>query len=936
MNNRLLLVTLYLSSFIGGHSQNIQLDQLNSSYNESFAKGQYEQAFDMSSKYISISEQSGIKDNPNYSDALMTQAWCILILDNDINKFDALSMRALEFELERHECTDYYEELLVNRNEGLLFFLHRNLNNIDDTNTCLHLINADHINCYKDSISKQLIRESSEISLYKEVIYSLYNKAVSSYYDNKYELCYGLAQKLKKLLEDILLTDNSLYSACIEIIGVSSLLWKSDYTNFIECMEYAINLEYDLHGLYYYWFLQCYADGITKYSKNTSFPENINLLKKAIDIYEVLPENEDSGYRQALSDLSEYYSSIDIEQSIKLAEKALSIQKKNEDPDSIISYSNLCEYYTEIRKFDKAFEYGNIVLRHRKKISDYAGLRVIYKRLAKVSAHIKDFNAAIKYAEKSLELSDNLSADLYSEILNNLGTYHIAADNYSKGKEYLIKSFLCDKSASNSYNLASFYAQINNQDSCKYYILQNRDIVIETFLNTYGKLDEKDRFHYTHAQTNYHLLHMPIEMCIKWNYKEFANLAYDCLVQNNILLNSTFDIEDIIDRLNLTNFETIKSQLNENEIAIEFWSNRDPEVGNSEYIYAFALKRNWDDVKVIKLLKDDIYRTLRNDIPAREDYLPLYENIWKPILSEIDISDGDTLYLSLDDILSQIPIENICGYDWIYMGDKFNIRRVSDTGKISTLKESRPLISAYLFGGAVNSFVSIDSVAEESILASIDRKYLPDRIISFEYLPWSEVEVESASTVLHTILPSKNVHTMKDSLCTKQSVKQLSGFSPSILHFATHGFNISTEFYDSIYSGYDAHLFAMDHTGLVFSNIGCTNNDFLLSASDIAKLDLSTTDLVILSSCNSGKGKFSAHYIDSELIYAFKIAGVKSLILTLSRIDDAASSFFMKNFYGSLASGMSKHEAFKTAQNSLRESEEFSDFPYWAYFILLD
>lgn len=222
------------------------------------------------------------------------------------------------------------------------------------------------------------------------------------------------------------------------------------------------------------------------------------------------------------------------------------------------------------------------------------------------------------------------------------------------------------------------------------------------------------------------------------------------------------------------------------------------------------------------------------------------------------------------------------------------------------------------------------------MLCSINRKYLTDIKKSFEYLPWSEVEVDSASAVLCTILPSKNVYTMKDSLCTKRSIQQLSGISPSILHFATHGFNISAENYDNISTGYDGHLFAMDHIGLVFSNVGNGNEDYMLSASEIAKLDLSNTDIVIMSSCNSGIGEFSAQNIDSELIYAFKRAGVQSLIVTLSRIDDAASSFFMKNFYGCIASGMSKYEAFKTAQNTLRESEEFSKFPYWAYFVMID
>lgn len=354
--------------------------------NECFAKGQYEEAFKMSSKYLTISEHSGIKENPNYSDALMTQAMCIMILDNDINKFDSLSSKALDFEWDRHECSDYYGELLENRSDGFLFFLRRNLNNIDNTNTCLQLLNAKHINCYSDSISKQLIRESSKIILNKKDIYSLYNKALSSYSDDKYELCYGFAQELKELLESISLINNSLYSECIQIIGVSSLLLKSDFPVFIECLEYAIKLEYDLLGLNYYWFLQCYADGITKHSKNTGFPENLNLLKKAIDIYEVLPDNEESGYRHALSDLSVCYSNIDITQSIRLAEKALSIHRQIADSDTIAIYSNLCDFYAESGQYDKAVEYGFTVLEKRQKSSDQEGLRLIYKRMAHIFA----------------------------------------------------------------------------------------------------------------------------------------------------------------------------------------------------------------------------------------------------------------------------------------------------------------------------------------------------------------------------------------------------------------------------------------------------------------------------------------------------------------------------------------------------------------------
>ena len=722
MKHSAFFLILFAFTIICGYSQNLHLDQLYDFYNEKFEKGLYKEAYDLSSKYISISEQNGIKENPKFSDAQIIKALCTLIIDNSINEFNTLSNKSLNFEYEQNKCSDYYQELIENRNEGLLFFLNRNLNDIQKINTCLELIKGEPLNLYTDSIGTELLQICTTLSLHKSEIYSVYNKAVSNYSNENFIICYETALKLKRLLEDVSLTNNSLYAECYQIIGLSSLLGKEDFEEFSRAMEIAINLEYQLMGLNYYWYLQCYADGLTKHSKTLPFPENLNLLKKAIEIYEVLPENEESGYRHALSDLSIYYSDLDIKQSIKLAEKALSIQKNTEDPDSIISYSNLCDYYSEIEQYDKALEYGNIVLRHSLDNSDSEGLRIIYKRLAKAFAHKKDYKTAVVYASKSLDLSKTVTPALYSEILNNLGTYHNALNNYLIGKEYILESYKYAKTTVNTYNLAGTYAKLNDEDSCHYYIEQNRKMTINKLYNTYKNLDEKDGFNYIHSQYIYHLLYAPIEMCINWDYNKLANFAYVCLLQNKYLLNSKFDIKNINESLDLINLDVIKKRLKPNEIAIEFWSNRDPTVGNIEYIYVFALKREWGDVKVMKLLKDDIYRTLRNEISAQVDYLPLYENIWKPILSEIDISEGDTLYLSLDDILSQIPIENICGYDGKYMSDKYNIRRVSCTDKIYTLKATHPLISAYLFGGAVNSFVSNNSFYDENILDSIKKK----------------------------------------------------------------------------------------------------------------------------------------------------------------------------------------------------------------------
>ncbi len=936
MTNRSLFLTIYVCAFICGYSQNLQLDHLHGLFNENFEKGLYKEACDFSSKYISTAEYSGIKENPNYSNALMIQALCIMLIDNSIDEFNILSNKSLEFEYERNKCSDYYQELVESRNKGLLFFLQRNLNNIKEISSCLDLIKDERISLSTDSIGIEIDQICTILASYKGEIYSLYHEAISNYSNGNFIISYKTACQLKSLLDDIFLTHNSLYAECNQIIGLSSLLGKEDYEEFSRAMGIAINIEYKLMGLNYLWYLQCYADGLTRYSKTLRFPRNINLLKKAVDIYESLPDTEGSGYPHALFDLSVCYNDIDVFQSIRLAEKALAFYKQMESPDTITVYSYLSDFYSETAQYDKAIEYGLRVVNYWQNYADNEGLRIIYKRLAKVYARKKDFEGAILYAKKSLVLSNNVSPTLYAEILNNLGIYYIGTKEYCKGRDYLVQSYICEESKNNTYNLAGVYAKLNNPDSCKYYTDKTREIIVDEFLRTYKTLEKGDRFNYLHTQNIYHLLYTPVQMCVNWGFDELTNAAYNCLIQNKSILNSSFNIEDIKSRITLKNIDAVKSQLTPNDVAIEIWSNRDSALSNSDEIYAFAIKKDWNNAKLIRLSRDSIYKTLRNEISTTEKFLPLYEYIWKPLLSQIDISEGDTIYIALDDILTQVPIENICGYDWKYIGDKYVIHRISDTNKIAASKKSTSLKSAVLYGGALNSCVVGETIPEGHILSSINRKCLEDLKNAFEYLPWSKIEVNNASSALCQLLPSKNIRVMTDSMCTKSSVVLLSGISPSVLHFAVHGFNMSKRTCGNMDTGYDGHLFAMNHTGLVFSNIGSPNNDFMLSASEIAQLDLSSTDLVILSSCSSGIGSFSSLNIDSELTYAFKRAGVQSLIVTLSRIDDAAISYFMNEFYKNLASGLSKHDAFKVAQSSLRKSEEFSKFPYWAYIVMID
>ena len=194
------------------------------------------------------------------------------------------------------------------------------------------------------------------------------------------------------------------------------------------------------------------------------------------------------------------------------------------------------------------------------------------------------------------------------------------------------------------------------------------------------------------------------------------------------------------------------------------------------------------------------------------------------------------------------------------------------------------------------------------------------------------------------------------SLATEHSLRSISGKSPSIIHFATHGFYYSKEAIDrELNEGGHWNFIRLqliepelNRSGLALSGAQDSwiineqnyfdldkNNDGILLASEIANIDLSNTKLVVLSACETARGK-----VTSEGVYglqrAFKLAGVSSLILSLWKVNDDATKKLMIEFYRNYLGGMSIRESLLAAQKTVRGTPGFEDPEYWAAFILLD
>jgi CHAT domain-containing protein len=89
--------------------------------------------------------------------------------------------------------------------------------------------------------------------------------------------------------------------------------------------------------------------------------------------------------------------------------------------------------------------------------------------------------------------------------------------------------------------------------------------------------------------------------------------------------------------------------------------------------------------------------------------------------------------------------------------------------------------------------------------------------------------------------------------------------------------------------------------------------DGLLTAEDIAGMDLSATELVVLSACDTGLGRIESGEGVFGFRRAFALAGARTLVMSLWKVPDQETRRLMVAFYEGLKSGQSREEALRTA-----------------------
>ena len=222
---------------------------------------------------------------------------------------------------------------------------------------------------------------------------------------------------------------------------------------------------------------------------------------------------------------------------------------------------------------------------------------------------------------------------------------------------------------------------------------------------------------------------------------------------------------------------------------------------------------------------------------------------------------------------------------------------------------------------------------------------LHDRIPPFDKLPNTDIEVNKIESVLTNNM-GLVVEKFTNDFATEEKVKSINNVD--IIHIATHSFFLDrdTEIAKYNYTPVNG-VYAINYygnmffdNGIVFSGVnnfdleyynGSKENGFLYSC-EIGNLNWENTELVVLSSCESGMGLQGAYSSNSGLIGALQKAGVKNVIASLWKVDDKVTQEFMVNFYSNLAQDKSISESLWRAKLAIKKMHP--EPYYWAPFVL--
>jgi len=357
----------------------------------------------------------------------------------------------------------------------------------------------------------------------------------------------------------------------------------------------------------------------------------------------------------------------------------------------------------------------------------------------------------------------------------------------------------------------------------------------------------------------------------------------------------------------------------------------------------------------------DAWRKALRD-PQRTDVKQLSravdDKVMRPVRSLIGELHGETRHLLIapDGLLNLAPFAALVDEQNRYLVERYMISYLTSGRDLLRTPIQQPNRNAALivanpdFGRAagVGSTAAQNSETSQADKQSGDQSQVKTHSapIVFQPLPGTEGE----ATAIKTVLPEAKVLLWRQA--TETAIKQAR--APRILHIATHGFFLSDEetapeeaagsfaedprrMSDLQLSGWTAHIKdPLLRSGLALAGANLSNSgddDGVLTALEVAGLDLWGTDLVVLSACDTGVGEVKSGDGVYGLRRALVLAGSETQVMSLWPVSDRVTRELMVDYYKGLTEGQGRGEALRRVQLQMLKNVKRRHPFYWAAFI---
>lgn len=749
--------------------------------------------------------------------------------------------------------------------------------------------------------------------------------------------------------------------------------------------------------------------------------EALRLSARALEMLEQTDARDTQSHAKILSDVSGYYALVhNYPQAIANATKSVNIYSQLADTANLATaINNLSLYYSYSGNSDKVDSLTNRALQLQAKYSGPESIE--YARILNNAATNKyntgNIVQALAMGEQAMHIfrkHGKENTNEYAGLLNNQSVYLFkdnkekeAYDNIDQALE-IRKNTLGVNHPEYIHSLTSLCSMLSSspyQDKLVARAKENTELLTDMLRRQFMSLPAAERASYWNAWNTWYR-HNILNYAHHNPVPQMINAAYEgTIFAKGLMLNSECNLKDLIAESASPEINRIYAQLQDvrgklnkiyeqpetrrslidslehaatalerrlvsssreygdytanlsipasavrnslapDQAAVEFVSFTD---GSTTLYYAFILTAADSVPQYVKIASG-------NDMQAaRNNRTEMSRTLWLPVAKHL-APEINTVFFAPDGEIYSIPAEYLPDFEnpAADISARWTLHRLSSTRQLARCKTTPKPTSATVIGGLA---------------------YNTDGTLSSYDLPQTKIEAENIYALLQPVIG--NVNLLTGTQGSESAFRSISGHGCSLLHIATHGFCISEE--DADYQACDLFTSAIPgeshaednmlrRSGLMLHGAAPTlrgrgpkdrDNDGILTAMEIARLDFRGLDLAVLSACQTALGDVTGEGVFG-LQRGFKKAGAQSLLMSLWKVDDKATRLLMNRFYENLANGMSKSQALADAQNYLRnytpETEIFEDdvdFPeleeepanpkpyddpqFYAAFVLLD